>query len=109
MIQRAPVDPRRRRPTEPQPAPGHPETPGGDAPRTLPKLREALDRCRECPIGEHATQAVPGEGPKHTPLMFVGEQPGDQEDLQGRPFVGPAGQLLTRALEELGLRATRSS
>ena len=103
MIQRAPVDTRRRRPTEPQPAPGHPETPGGDAPQSLPKLREALDRCRECPIGEHATQAVPGEGPKHTPLMFVGEQPGDQEDLQGRPFVGPAGQLLTRALEELGI------
>jgi DNA polymerase len=104
MIQRAPAEPRRhRRPTEPQPAPGHPETPGGDAPPSLPKLREALDRCRECPIGEHATQAVPGEGPKGTPLMFVGEQPGDQEDLQGRPFVGPAGQLFGRALEELGI------
>ena len=103
MIQRAPGDPRRRRPTAPQPAPGHPGTPGGDAPRSLPQLREALDRCRECPIGEHATQAVPGEGAKRTPLMFVGEQPGDQEDLQGRPFVGPAGQLLDRALGELGI------
>jgi uracil-DNA glycosylase len=85
------------------PTPGHAETPGGDAPRTLPALREALERCRECPIGEHATQAVPGEGQKHARLMFVGEQPGDQEDLQGRPFVGPAGQLFARALEELGV------
>jgi DNA polymerase len=78
-------------------------TPGGEAPRSLPALREALDRCRECPIGEHATQAVPGEGLKHAKLMLVGEQPGDQEDLQGKPFVGPAGQLLNRALVELGI------
>jgi uracil-DNA glycosylase family protein len=77
--------------------------PGGEAPRSLPALREALQRCRECPIGEHATRAVPGEGPKHAKLMFVGEQPGDQEDLQGRPFVGPAGQLFDRALAELGV------
>jgi DNA polymerase len=103
MIQRGPGDPPRRRPTRPQPTPGHAETPGGDAPPTLPTLREALDRCRECPIGEHATQAVPGEGLKHARLMFVGEQPGDQEDLQGRPFVGPAGQLFNRALVELGI------
>ncbi|HEY3634457.1 MAG TPA: UdgX family uracil-DNA binding protein, partial [Caldimonas sp.] len=96
-------DPKRRPATEPHPAPGHPETPGGDAPQSLPALREALHRCRECPIGEHATQAVGGEGPTHARLMFVGEQPGDQEDLQGRPFVGPAGQLLARALEELGI------
>ena len=78
-------------------------TPSGEAPRSLPALREALQRCRECPLGEHATRAVPGEGPKHAKLMFVGEQPGDQEDLQGRPFVGPAGQLFDRALAELGL------
>jgi len=77
--------------------------PGDAAPRSLPALREALQRCRECPIGEHATRAVPGEGPKHAKLMFVGEQPGDQEDLQGRPFVGPAGQLFDRALAELGI------
>ena len=92
-----------RGPTEPQPTAGPPETSGGDAPRSLPALSEALERCRECPIGAHATQAVPGEGPKHARLMFVGEQPGDQEDLQGRPFVGPAGQLLARALAELGV------
>ena len=104
MIAKGPTEPRSAvAATEPQPTPGHAETPGGDAPRTLPALREALERCRECPIGEHATQAVPGEGLKHARLMFVGEQPGDQEDLQGRPFVGPAGQLFARALEELGV------
>ncbi|MGZ5277224.1 MAG: UdgX family uracil-DNA binding protein [Caldimonas sp.] len=74
-----------------------------EAPRSLPALAAALERCRECPIGEHATRAVPGEGPQRARLMFVGEQPGDQEDLQGRPFVGPAGQLLARALAELGV------
>ena len=105
MIAKGPTDPKRRPATEPHPTPGRPETPGGDSPRTLPALREALDRCRECPIGEHATQAVPGEGLKHAALMFVGEQPGDQEDLQGKPFVGPAGQLLARALEELEVAA----
>ena len=76
---------------------------GGETPRSLPALGVALDRCRECPISEHATRAVPGEGPRQARLMFVGEQPGDQEDLQGRPFVGPAGQLFSRALAELGI------
>ncbi len=76
---------------------------GGEAPHSLAALRVALERCRECPIGEHATRAVPGEGPRRARLMFVGEQPGDQEDLRGRPFVGPAGQLLGRALAELGI------
>jgi uracil-DNA glycosylase family protein len=77
--------------------------PVADAPATLAALRDALERCRECPIGAHATQAVPGEGPRRARLMFVGEQPGDQEDLQGRPFVGPAGQLFGRALAQLGI------
>ena len=77
--------------------------PGGETPRSLSALREALHRCRECPLGAQATRAVPGEGPKRAKLMFVGEQPGDQEDLQGRPFVGPAGQLFDRALAELGI------
>ena len=103
MVQRDPSDPARRIPVKPQPTAGHEATPGGEAPRSLPALREALERCRECPIGEHATQAVPGEGLKHAKLMFVGEQPGDQEDLQGKPFVGPAGQLFNRALAELGI------
>lgn len=58
--------------------------------------------CRACPIGAHATQAVPGEGMLNPQRMLVGEQPGDHEDLQGRAFVGPAGQLLDTALEQLG-------
>ena len=105
MIEKAPTEPARRQPaaTHPQLTPGRHETPGGEAPPSLPALRQALERCRECPIGEHATQAVPGEGLKHAALMFVGEQPGDQEDLQGRPFVGPAGQLFARALGDLAI------
>lgn len=70
---------------------------------SLADLKAATDRCRQCPIGEHATQSVAGEGPIKAPLMFVGEQPGDQEDLRGRPFVGPAGQLFDRALAAVGL------
>jgi DNA polymerase len=66
-------------------------------------FKAQLDACRRCPIGVHATQGVPGEGPAHATLMFVGEQPGDQEDLAGRPFVGPAGQLFDRALAEAGI------
>jgi len=65
-------------------------------------LRQATDACRECPIGEFATQSVIGDGDLRARLMLVGEQPGDQEDLQGRPFVGPAGRLLQRAFDELG-------
>ena len=65
-------------------------------------LREQAAGCRECPLGFHATQTVWGEGDLQAPLMLVGEQPGDQEDRQVRPFVGPAGQLLERALETLG-------
>lgn len=65
-------------------------------------LRDAAERCRRCPIGAMATQCVWGEGPATARLMLVGEQPGDQEDLTGRPFVGPAGQLLDSALHELG-------
>src|SRR4029453_9929923 len=64
---------------------------------------ESLDECRRCALWEHATQAVPGKGPRHAPIMIVGEQPGDQEDLQGKPFVGPAGAMLDRALEEAGV------
>jgi probable DNA metabolism protein len=72
--------------------------------RSLSKLRDLTNHCRECPIGACATQSVCGEGPLRAKFMFVGEQPGDQEDLQGRPFVGPAGQLLDRALDELGIQ-----
>ncbi|HTU66177.1 MAG TPA: UdgX family uracil-DNA binding protein [Steroidobacteraceae bacterium] len=68
----------------------------------LPDKHE-LDRCRRCPLWEHATQAVAGEGPPDARLVLVGEQPGDEEDLQGRPFVGPAGRLLDKLLAEAGI------
>ena len=74
----------------------------GVAPADLAELRAAAHACRDCPIGALATQAVCGEGPLAAQHMLVGEQPGDQEDLAGRPFVGPAGQLLDRAMAQLG-------
>ncbi len=70
---------------------------------SLAVLKAATMACRECPIGEIATQSVIGEGRLKAKLMLVGEQPGDQEDLQGHPFVGPAGKLLARALEAAGI------
>lgn len=73
-----------------------------DPARALAALRKATDVCRECPIGARATQSVFGEGPVGAALMVVGEQPGDQEDIQGRPFVGPAGRLFDRAAGQLG-------
>lgn len=71
-----------------------------DRARTLSDLTVALQKCRRCNLCEMATQAVPGVGTLKTDLMIVGEQPGDEEDLQGKPFVGPAGQLLTTLLSE---------
>ena len=68
---------------------------------TISVLREALPACKGCELYCHATQVVPGDGPSTSGLMLVGEQPGDQEDLRGLPFVGPAGQLLRRAMGEL--------
>jgi uracil-DNA glycosylase len=70
---------------------------------TLPKLRETAAGCRACPLWETATQTVFGEGSATAAALFVGEQPGDQEDLAGRPFVGPAGRLLDEALELAGI------
>ena len=70
------------------------------ADHSLPVLAEAVRECRGCDLYKHATQAVFGEGKKKARVMFVGEQPGDQEDIQGQPFVGPAGRLLDRALEQ---------
>lgn len=70
---------------------------------TLASLREQASTCRACPLWKNATQTVFGEGPRHARIMLVGEQPGDKEDLAGHPFVGPAGQMLDRALEEAGL------
>jgi DNA polymerase len=70
---------------------------------TMGALREAVQGCRGCPIYANATQAVFGEGLLSAKVMLVGEQPGDQEDLAGAPFVGPAGKLLDRALDEAGI------
>ncbi len=66
-------------------------------------LREQAAGCRACPLWKDATQTVFGEGPPHARIMLVGEQPGDKEDLAGKPFVGPAGQMLDRALQEAGI------
>ena len=70
---------------------------------SLSRLREAAAGCRGCHLWENATQTVFGEGARAAEVMLVGEQPGDQEDLAGKPFVGPAGRLLDQALEEAGI------
>ena len=74
-----------------------------ERPETLAAIDRAIHACRKCPIGELENQAVMGEGPQDAALMIVGEQPGDQEDQSGRPFVGPAGQLLDTHLEKAGI------
>ena len=92
-----------RRP--PDRAPLGPVVPGGTGvadPALAAAAREAAS-CRRCPLGGPATQTVFGEGPAGARMMFIGEQAGDQEDVIGRPFVGPAGQMLDRALEEAGI------
>lgn len=71
--------------------------------RNLSRIRNEAAGCRRCDLWKRATQTVFGEGPISARLMLVGEQPGDQEDLAGEPFVGPAGQLLRKALEEAGI------
>ena len=74
-----------------------------ERPETLAAIDKAIHACRKCPIGQLDNHAVMGEGPQDAALMIVGEQPGDQEDQQGRPFVGPAGQLLDAHLEKVGI------
>ncbi len=113
MVKAAPTAPpafaaaeARRRPAERGPAergPAAPPVPSGDRPASLAEAREAARACRRCPLWEPATQTVFGEGPEGARLMLVGEQPGDREDLAGAPFVGPAGKMLDRALEEAGV------
>jgi uracil-DNA glycosylase len=75
----------------------------GELARTLAELHEAEAACRRCPLYKFATQVVPGEGRAGSRLMLVGEQPGDKEDLAGKPFVGPAGRILDQALEQAGV------
>src|SRR5947207_15779399 len=75
---------------------------------TIPGLRAAAEACTACSLYKNATQTVFGEGPEGSLLMLVGEQPGDVEDLAGRPFVGPAGKLLDRCLSEAGVDRART-
>jgi DNA polymerase len=75
--------------------------------KSLADARAAVQGCRRCPLYEYATQAVFGEGPQSAEVMFVGEQPGDQEDLAGKPFVGPAGQVFDKALDTVGIDRRR--
>jgi len=70
---------------------------------SLSQLAEAEATCKRCPLYRDATKAVPGQGPSDATFMFVGEQPGDKEDLAGRPFVGPAGRVLDQALQDAGI------
>ena len=76
-------------------------------PRSVAQLEEAAQACRGCELFRDATQAVMGEGPLGAELLLLGEQPGDREDVEGRPFVGPAGRLLDRALDEAGVAQQR--
>jgi uracil-DNA glycosylase family protein len=86
--------PEKQTPTTPRPTTRTP---------SISALREEAAHCRACPLWKNATQTVFGEGRSTARIVFVGEQPGDREDLAGKPFVGPAGQLLDRALEQAGV------
>jgi uracil-DNA glycosylase family protein len=79
----------------------HPARP--PATSSLAEVRDAACSCTACHLHKRATQTVFGEGPRGAPMMLVGEQPGDYEDVAGKPFVGPAGQIMDRALEEAGI------
>ncbi|MET0813907.1 MAG: UdgX family uracil-DNA binding protein [Pseudoxanthomonas sp.] len=96
MAERAPEPPRRKIPPA---LPASPEPADG----SMAALKTAALQCRRCPLWQPATQTVFGEGDEHARVMVVGEQPGDEEDLTGRPLVGPSGKLFDRALRELGV------
>src|SRR6266498_3983815 len=74
---------------------------------SLPEVLAAARKCTACHLYKGATQTVFGEGPKTAPIMLVGEQPGDYEDVAGKPFVGPAGKIMDQALEEAGIDRTK--
>src|SRR5262245_61311186 len=81
-----------------------PKKPRPSSPRaSIGAIRRQAEACRRCDLWKYATQTVFGAGPSGARIMLVGEQPGDAEDLQGEPFVGPAGQLLRHALEDAGI------
>lgn len=84
------------------------QAPGENATRSWQEAAKAARSCTRCDLHCHATQTVFGEGPLDAPVLFVGEQPGDQEDLAGRPFVGPAGRLFDRAMQAAGLDRRRA-
>jgi DNA polymerase len=98
MIAAEPTEPRKSQ-KRPEPAMAR-KPPAADR---IAALREEASDCRACHLYKNATQTVFGEGPQHAQVMLVGEQPGDKEDLAGKPFVGPAGQMLDRALKEAGV------
>src|SRR5215831_14928741 len=81
----------------------HLDEESGKSVKSLRALAAAEGECTRCPLYRDATQAVPGEGPKTADFMLVGEQPGDKEDLAGKPFVGPAGRILDSALKDAGI------
>src|SRR3974377_1355571 len=81
----------------------HMDEESGKSIKSLRALAAAEGECRRCPLYRDATQVVPGEGPTAVDFMLVGEQPGDKEDLAGKPFVGPAGRVLDRALADAGI------
>lgn len=81
--------------------------PGGNVRKAWEELLADVRQCTRCDLYKHATQAVFGEGPLDAIICFVGEQPGDQEDLAGRPFVGPAGGLFDASLKEVGIDRSR--
>ena len=91
-----------RRPPK-DPAPGQPVSDLLPERPTLAAVRAVAKSCKACPLYRRGTQTVFGEGPRRAELMLVGEQPGDAEDIAGHPFVGPAGKLLDRALDEAGI------
>jgi len=90
--------------SEPAAGPGYPQP---ARPGSLRSVEDAAKRCRACDLWRTGTQTVFGEGPRDAATMFVGEQPGDQEDKEGEPFVGPAGRVLADALSEAGIDRTR--
>lgn len=85
-----------------------PQPDTGEAERSIAALREAAKGCRRCPLWRDATQTVFGEGPDNAEVVFVGEQPGDQEDIAGEPFVGPAGKVFDAILDEAGIERQKT-
>ena len=75
--------------------------------KDLEELKASAKRCQACPLADHATQTVFGEGPRDARIMIIGEQPGDEEDQRGRPFVGPAGEVFDHALNKIGLERAK--